>query len=357
MSTVFIRVLEEMHDKDGALRSAIKRDPIGGRWQLFEVNPATFCSVSGSPFAYWVSENLRATFAKFTRFEADGRVAKRGVNSNDDGRFLRLAWECVGSKWVPHVKGGRWAPFYADPHMLLNWGTDGRELLAERVTTREYKFAIVPSRELYLRPGLTWTLRTKSDLSMRVMPAGCIFGSKGPAVIVENDDVGLLLALGALSNSQVFRSLIEFQLAAAEPTGRGGVARSYEVGVIQKTPLANLSKSDVAALARLARRAWSLRRALDTVNEASHAFVLPGGLNERIAGLDRDAIARELDALQKAIDEAAFSLYGIGPEDRTAIGTSAEVATEGRTPQWMKPTMPATNRATMRPRVALESKL
>jgi len=78
-----------------------------------------------------------------------------------------------------------------------------RELLAERVTTRKYKFAIVPSRELYLRPGLTWTLRTKSELSMRVMPKGCIFGSKGPAVIVDGDDEKVLLTLAAIANSSV----------------------------------------------------------------------------------------------------------------------------------------------------------
>ena len=57
------------------------------------------------------------------------------------------------------------------------------------------------------------------------LTGSCIFGSKGPAVIVENDDATFLLALAGLSNSQVFRALVEFQLAAAEPSGRGGVAR------------------------------------------------------------------------------------------------------------------------------------
>ncbi|MBI3073004.1 MAG: type II restriction endonuclease subunit M [Deltaproteobacteria bacterium] len=137
-----------------------------------------------------------------------------------------------------------------------------------------------------------------------------------------------MLALGALANSQVFRSLIEFQLAAAEPSGRGGVARSYEVGVIQKTPLANLSTSDVATFARLARRAWSLRRMLDTVNETSHAFILPSGLNEKVAGLNPDAIVRELETLQREIDQAGFSLYGIRPEDPASLVSTGDAPAE-----------------------------
>ena len=152
-------------------------------------------------------------------------LARRGVNTNDDLRFLRLSWEASGSQWVLHVKGGAWIFVSdADPHMLLNWGDDGNELLAERVTARAYKFAIVPSRELYRHPGLP-----------------------------------------------------------------------------------------------VARRAWSLKRSLDTTSETSHAFLLPPGLNEHVTGVDRDAVARELQAIQREIDEAAFGLYAIGREERDAI--------------------------------------
>lgn len=275
MRTVFLRTLEEIYDKESALRAAIqKREAARGR-QWFDVDPLSFASVPGSPFAYWVSDRLRALFKDLALFESGGRVAKRGVNSNDDQRFLRLAWECRGSQWAPHVKGGMWSPYYADPYMLVNWGRDGAELQAERVTSRVYKFAIVPSRELYFRPGLTWSLRTKSDLSLRAMPTGCVFGSKGPAVIVESNDHAELQSLLAIGNSKVFRSLVELQLAAAEPTGRGGAARSYEVGVIQRTPLPRLTTASRGDLARLARSAWSIKRSLDTPTQTSHAFTLP----------------------------------------------------------------------------------
>ena len=73
------------------------------------------------------------------------------------------------------------------------------------------------------------------------------------------------------------------------------------------------------ALRWAARRAWSLKRSLDTTNETSNAFLLPAGLNERMTELDGQAVERELEFIQRQINETAITLYGIGPEDRAAI--------------------------------------
>jgi len=327
VKTVFLRALEELHDKEAALRGAILKPEAVRNGQRFEVDPQSFDCVSGSPFAYWVSDRLRSLFKDLPLFESDGRVARRGVNSNDDQRFLRLAWECAGPEWVLHVKGGIWSPYYSDPHMLLKWGHDGKELQAERVNSRVYKFAIVPSRELYFRPGLTWPRRTKSELSFRVMPAGCIFGDKGPAAIIDNDNHDELFCLLAIGNSKVFQSLVEFQLAAADARA-GGAAHSYEVGVIQRTPIPNLSATDRTNTAHLAYRAWSLKRSLDTRTETSHAFVLPALLQALgdTLGARANAYVEHVHATEAAIggiqleiDQRCFDLYGIDEADRLTI--------------------------------------
>jgi len=81
-------------------------------------------------------------------------------------------------------------------------------------------------------------------------------------------------------------------------------------------------------LAALARRAWSLKRSLDTRTENSHAFTLPallqvagGSLAARAsAWADRiRAIDAELATIQAEIDDRCFDLYGIGDADRRAI--------------------------------------
>lgn len=328
---VFLRLLAEK-TKDEALakisssvRSGVP-DP-----RVFWSNPELFLLLPGSSFAYWVDATTRQTFATLPRFEGARTrlVAKRGVNSNDDFRFLRTSWEVErGSRrWVIHPKGGQYSPFYADLPLVLDWHPDGRLLEAERITDRVYSHAIVPSRELYFRPGLTWSLRTKSRLSMRVMPAQCVFGSKGPAVIEFADDTVRLLAALAICNSRLFHSLIEIQLAAADAKP-GGAAHSFEVGVIQRTPFPDIDDKSLEKLAALARQAWSIKRALDTVEETSRAFWVPAALRTRLGDYDPPSIDAELTRILAEIDAIAFDLYGFSADDRAALqarnGTTIE---------------------------------
>jgi hypothetical protein len=160
---------------------------------------------------------------------------------------------------------------------------------------------------------------------MRVMPAGCIFADKGPAAFVAGDDPGELLALCALLNSSAFGLLVSLQTAAAD-----AAARSYEVGLIQQTPVPNLTAEQQTRLATLARRAWSLKRTLDTTEETSHAFLLPAALRARLGDFDPPAIEAELARIQAEIDAIAFDLYGFSESDRAAVlaaqGAAAEEA-------------------------------
>jgi hypothetical protein len=57
---------------------------------------------------------------------------------------------------------------------------------------------------------------------------------------------------------------------------RTELAQTFEVGIIQRTPIPSLTFEEQDELAILARRAWSLKRTLDTRTENSHAFTLPG---------------------------------------------------------------------------------
>jgi len=245
---------------------------------------------------------------------------------------------------MPLAKGGKRSPFYSDIHLLLRWGSDARELKAHTSAYREVRgwgsqwTAALNGYELYGRPGLTWTLRTSLGFSMRAMPTGCVFADKGPAAFTTGDDGDALLALLAVSNSSIFSACLELQLAAAD-----AAARSYEVGIVQRTPVPEIVEESRCALAGLGRRAWSLKRTLDTHTEISHAFTLPALL--QVPGADIEArvnarsqqvgeIEDELACIQSEIDERCFDLYEIDEADRRAIsdgigvGTSAVAAIE-----------------------------
>ena len=324
--TTFLRLLEaadkatELLDSCDAVRANSKD------LRCFEVAPISFKSIPGAPFAYWVSENLRESFTRIEPLESNGRIARAGANTNDNFRFVRSSWEIQDSKgrWRNFCKGGSFSRYYSDPHLLIDWQEDGAELKAYISELRGKKgwgyqwSAALNGYDHYFRPGLSWPLRTQSGLNLRAVPRGCIFGHKGPMIFIETDNDTELLALLAITNSRPFSLLISLSMSFG----------SYEVGVLKKTPVAHLDNDQEASLAAMARRAWSLKRTGDTIDETSHGFHLPALLQARLGIYDPQSIEAELADIQAEIDGIAFALYGFSEADRAAALGSSCVADE-----------------------------
>ena len=190
---------------------------------------SSFLDLPNDTVSYWVAPSVLRVFADFPRF-ADVGDARQGLATADDFRFVRLWWEVPlqqsGSsrRWFPFAKGGEYAPWYADLHLVVNWEEDGRSL-------REFDRAVIRNPDAYMRPGLTWSRRTASGFVVRALPVGSIFADKGCFLVGEP-----IAEVAAWANSRAARYLIELQLAAGETTVSGGAARSYEVGILQELP-------------------------------------------------------------------------------------------------------------------------
>ena len=277
MKTIFLRALEAS-DKEAVLRAAIREPEAELGRRRFEIDATSFSDVPRSPFAYWVGDSMRQLFTRLPPLEAEGRTAKQGLATADDFRFVRGWWEIgqadrtTWSRWRYFAKGGAFSRFYSDVLLMLEWDSEGAILKAKVVAEHGNAGKRIYNEDCFFRPGVTWSRRTQGGLSFRVMPAGCIFADKGPAVLVERDGSVILLALLAVVNAAAYRALVDLQMAFG----------SYEVGVIQRTPFPRLEPADQARLACHTRRAWALKRSLDTRIEISHAFTLPAQL--QVAG-------------------------------------------------------------------------
>lgn len=316
MKTVFLRVLEEEEKPAALLKLARDHREARGRHR-FEVNVSNFTAVPHSPFAYWVSDALRSCFLNSHRTHY---VAKLGLKTDDDFRFIRL-WNELragGTDYKPLAKGGSYSPIYSDIHLVLQWRTQGWELKSLSTERWGNPGKRIFNEHFYFRPGLTWPRRTQGGLSLRIMPVGCIFADKGPAIFTETDATEDLLALLAVMNSRAFKAMVDMQMAFG----------SYEVGVLQRTPVPTLMESVRTDFARLARQAWSLKRSLDSRAETSHAFILPALLQVDAADMLQRfsawakrvcSIIAELARIQSKIDDSSFTLYAIDETDRCAI--------------------------------------
>ena len=327
--TIFLRLMKEQ-DKQSAMLSATSASRAGmSDDRVFHSDPVDFKTIPGAPFSYWVNHSIRSAFTKHARFESEGRTAKQGLATADDNRFLRVWWEVTpnATGWYSFAKGGSHSQHYADIYLMVNWADDGAEIknnLNEKGGIRSNVWMLKDTApNFFFRPGLTWPLRT-NGLSFRVIPSQCIFGHKGPVGFDNSDDEPSLLALSAILNSKPFCYLVSLQLARTE------LAQSYEVGLIQQTPVPDFNANQLSKqLATLARRAWSLKRVLDTIEETSHAFALPAALRARLGDYDPPAIENELARIQAEIDVIAFDIYGFSEADRAAVQGNQVEANQG----------------------------
>jgi hypothetical protein len=176
MKTVVFRLLAD-DDKGTALATAVETLRDGQNISTAHIaDPASFGQIPGSPFAYWVSEDLRRKFNDSPRFESDGRTVKQGLATTDDFRFVRTWWEVNsgetarsheetlrGKPWVAFAKGGEYSPYYADLHLVVNWDQEGaaiKEHVCQQYPYLNGKWEwVVKNTDYYFRPALTYILR------------------------------------------------------------------------------------------------------------------------------------------------------------------------------------------------------
>lgn len=333
--SIFFRVLQApIIEKAEGLKSQVAsvNDQTADPFVFFR-QAEQFEDIPGSPFAYWATNKLFSIFRQFPSLESEGRTARFGLSTKDDFRFLRVFWEAkpdsINKTWFPLAKGGTYAPYFYDHHLVLDWEDNGKRLKEFAVERSRQIFGSgswsrwINNWDYYFRPGLTWPRRT-NGFSVRALPKGCVFADKGPAVFSSLDSQNDLLALLAIMNSAAFLSLIQVQLARTE------LAQSYEVGIIQTTPIPLIDEAATSRLAKLSLSALVLARTRVLSDETTHVFQLPVAfqpdatklsLSKTIDLLSRHETDRQknLASIQGEIDSFVASLYGVPKLVESAI--------------------------------------
>jgi hypothetical protein len=128
---------------------------------------------------------------------------------------------------------------------------------------------------------------------------------------------GSELATLALFSSTAFDYIFKASLGRFEYP-------EFIVGVLQTLPWAQPTNEQFQTLQKYAKRAWVIKRILDTTQETSHAFTLPVALRSRLGDYVPHAIETELKHIQSEIDAIAFELYGFSKlEQQAALGLSS----------------------------------
>ena len=239
----FVRLLKD-RDRALGIEKAIRNIRAGlGDERVFVLPSEDLAAVPGSALAYWLDPAFRSLFTSWPSLEESIGAVRHGLSSGDDFRFVRAQWEVLsssigcsrsestattGKRWFPLAKGGEYAPFFGDPHLLIDWMSDGEAI-------RKHPGSAVRNPSFYFRPGLTWTRRTASRFAVRLFPGG-VFSEKGDCIFVADDDRDKLLALSAWLNTRHVTVLMNAMVAAGDQVTSGGAAKSYEMGRVQRLP-------------------------------------------------------------------------------------------------------------------------
>jgi hypothetical protein len=292
---------------------------------LFVSNPHAFQSIPGSPICYRIPAGFLATFAEHPRMERNSFVFRSTSPNYDDFRFIRLRWEAPlnefgrTKRWSPLAKGGEYSPYYADIELLIDWDD-------KRQTFRGYTGSIHRPMErpacadIFFTPGITWSGRTASRFSPRVLPAGSIFSSKGPfAGGVSNDQ--LIADLGVMMSAP-FQAYLELFVQAGDATSSGSAARDYQVGALRSVPDPNLKPQVHSAVGETTSEIVREIMAECSISETSGIFARWPVLGcaclavsqRRRAEARTAAVFKVLSATQK-IDQLVADAYHFGPAE------------------------------------------
>jgi hypothetical protein len=201
------------------------------------------------------------------------------------------------------MKGGNFRRWSGNQNHVVNWSDNGSEIKTDAVRKFPYLKGnwglLVTNPEFYFRRGITYSYLTSGNFSARISPGGFIFDVAGSSLFPN--DIPLVLAV---MNSD----FAAYALKLINPTV------NFQVGDLARLPIPN---ADRTLLHGLVERAIALARTDSEEDETTYDFIAPPAWPTG----PRDVATRasQLATIERQIDEEVYRLYGIGPEDRSAI--------------------------------------
>ena len=310
----FLRLTEMAGDSDFAAEAsaAIASDNSS---LLYTRESAGFSFIPGTPITYWLEPAVIDNYASGTLL-GDIAYPRKGMDTGENGQFLRMWWEVSqgdlvldgggGGKWLPYNKGGGFRRWYGNREVVVNWEDEGAAIRA-RLSWSSRK-PTLRNQDFMRREGFSWGTISSGGFSARYTPPGALFDNGGCTLFADDD----LDRLGAVINS----STADKYLAFLAPT------LNFQPGDVAKIPVPPaFSTLDVTS-----RRCIEIAKDDWDSHEQSFDFarlpVIGRGtrLSERISdqlsvGLALTAELREIEESNNRNIAAAYGLSGIVAEE------------------------------------------
>ncbi|WP_323676877.1 BREX-5 system adenine-specific DNA-methyltransferase PglX [Halorubellus sp. PRR65] len=263
-----------LYDIDKGEKEARFIDLISGldqdvkRW--FDASLSSFADVPGNSICYSTPEEVRELHKSELKLDAEQAgldsdsvgVAKQGVATTNNDRFLRLHWETVDfDTYSPIARGGSDAWILPRVSEVAKWNDNGTELKRTSDTVR------TPNEELYGKSGLTWARIKQTGRRFGLFPKGGLFSDNGYIFIPTNGES--LWALMGVLNSDLYHDLF-----LSLTTGR-----HWNAGEVGSIPWFD-SLDDESEIESLSKKQYSIKIEERADNPTSPYYIGPQLLPE-----------------------------------------------------------------------------
>jgi len=297
-----------VHAPNGDAKRAAFEQALRDGSATYHVAQRRFDAIPGSPWVYWVSEEIRDLFEELLKLEDVARPTV-GLQTGDNFRFVRYWWEvgetriiygsqgppealATGGRWFPYMKGGGYCKWLGNQDFVVNWHQDGHEI-KNFFTASGNRLASRPQNtDYYFREGVTYSYLTSATFSARYSPGGFIFDVAGSSLFPS--DIPLVLSV---LNSE----FAAYTLKLINPTV------NFQVGDLARLPIPGSSGD---RLKELVRGVIAASRVASACDEGAFDFIHSSA---------SDRSQSNLTILERQINEEVYRLYNISDEDRTAI--------------------------------------
>ena len=251
-----------LFDKQGEVESVEQREQrFFEKRGVFYATQDNFSKIPGSPVAYWVTDNMFSIFEK-SKTLAEIAKPRQGLATSDNDRFLKFWNEVEFSKigfditsisdenkflykWFPCTKGGSFRRWYGNNDYVVNWENDGQEIKAYAAKLYKSYTRTIKNIPFYFRKGLTWSTISAGLFSLRYVPTGFVFETKGAMCYIEDKYLYYVLALYNTKVMQQFLAIVSPTLDYHEgPLGRTPIVLKEDRG-IEKTAKENIELSKI----------------------------------------------------------------------------------------------------------------
>ena len=254
-TTSFVMIKSELNEYRGVYCRLIEPNTQQGKEDMFlleqnrfSTKQKNFYDIPGTPFAYWLSDTMFDIF-KDSKTLSDVAKPRQGLATSDNDRFLKLWHEVDFSKigfgitsidddrkfeykWFPCTKGGSFRRWYGNNDYIVNWENDGEEIKAYAAKLYRNYTRTIKNIPFYFRKGLTWSTISSGLFSLRYVPEGFVFETKGAMCYVDDK---YLYSVLALYNTKVMQQF----LAVVSPT------LDYHEGPLGRTPILLEDNSEI----------------------------------------------------------------------------------------------------------------